>query len=256
MKYNPIEFYVKDGWRNPSGADLFGPRIHPITGGKDYHHGIDFGGKPRGADIKTPYGGKVVGVGSYPGRGRTVTIRIAEGILQNTQHHDKMLVKVGDIVRARDVIATNGTTGDVTGPHIHYELRKDVPALSGRPIGRYVWGDPAEYFAVGDEGASRRYHIVKSGETLYIISRNFEVTVEQLRAWNDRTPAQDRSLSIGTKLWIEPHLEDEPCGYRAEIDELKKELLAKQGELSAAMTQINNMQKDFSTMVKIGKKNL
>ena len=204
-EYNAIEYYTKEGWRVTSP---FGNRTSPITGATQLHTGVDFGGKTKGAEVKTPFGGKVVGVGEYPVRGKTVTIRIAEDILQITQHHDAFKVKVGDVVRTGDVIATNGISGSVTGPHIHYELRQDVPSLSGRPIGRYLWGDPAKYFATGD--FSRLSYVVESGDTLYTISKQFEVTVEQLREWNGRTSDQDKSLSVGTKLWIEPNVAVDP----------------------------------------------
>ena len=248
-KYNVVEYYQKEGWRVTSP---FGNRTSPITGVTQLHTGIDFGGKTRGADIKTPYGGKVVGVGEYPVRGKTVTIRIAEGILQITQHHDAIKVKVGDIVRTGDVIATNGISGSVTGPHIHYELRQDIPSLSGRPIGRYLWGDPAKYFAAGD--FDRRSYVVQAGDTLALISKQYEVTVEQLREWNGRTEDQDRSLAIGTRLWVEPPLEDpEPtvAELLAEIEKLKTQLADEKtrgDQLAARVSEYGNTGKQINAL--------
>jgi murein DD-endopeptidase MepM/ murein hydrolase activator NlpD len=139
---NIREFYTSQGWKVTSP---YGERVHPITGEKSFHYGIDFGGKPRGAPVTTPYGGEVVGAQFIASRGNTVVIRIAKGILQLIQHLDSMSVKVGQRVQAWDIIGTNGSTGDTTGPHIHYELRQDIPTLSGNPIGRYVWGNPDNY---------------------------------------------------------------------------------------------------------------
>ena len=239
-KYNAVQYYQGEGWRVTSP---YGNRTSPITGAVQLHTGIDSGGKTRGADVKTPYGGKVVGAGEYPVRGKTVTIRIAEGILQITQHHDAIKVKVGDIVRTGDVIATNGISGSVTGPHIHYELRQDIPSLSGRPIGRYLWGDPTRYFAAGD--FERQSYVVQSGDTLALISKQYEISVEQLRTWNGRTPEEDRSLAIGARLWVEPPLDEAEGGVGellAEIEKLKAELTEEQGKTAAALARGNELQ--------------
>lgn len=201
------EFYISQGWRVTSP---YGERTHPITGEKHFHYGIDFGGKSRGAPVPTPYGGEVVGsLFLTYGRGNTVVIRIAEGILQIIQHLDTLGVKKGQHVHAWDIIGTNGSTGASTGPHIHYELRKDIPTKSGSPVGRYVWGNPDNYKVPILPKDERVKYTVASGDTLASIASRFNVTVELLIEWNNITNP-DR-IYVGQELWISPPVEPEPA---------------------------------------------
>lgn len=133
---NPVSFYTAEGWRITSP---FGPRKHPLTGQQSQHNGIDFGDKPHGYPVRTPYPGTVVAAQFYASRGNTVVLRIAPNVHQLAQHLSSMAVAPGDTVDAGEVIGQNGSTGDSTGAHLHYELRK-----VGSPWGG-VWGDPAKF---------------------------------------------------------------------------------------------------------------
>ncbi len=134
---NPVKFYQAEGWRVTSP---FGPRIHPITGAVGSHHnGIDFGDKPSGYPVRTPYPGTVVAAQFYASRGNTVVLKIAPNVHQLCQHLQGFSCKVGDKLAAGDVVGLNGSTGDSTGAHLHYELR-----TAGSPWGQ-VWGDPAKF---------------------------------------------------------------------------------------------------------------
>lgn len=109
-------------------------RKHPVTGRKMPHLGIDIAA-PVGTPIEAAYGGKVISVrtSSYPGDQRTVAvnpgrtgnhvyIQNPDGERQWYGHCDDVRVKVGDTVKAGQVIATVGKTGVVTGPHVHFEV--------------------------------------------------------------------------------------------------------------------------------------
>jgi murein DD-endopeptidase MepM/ murein hydrolase activator NlpD len=133
-----VDFFLSEGWRVTSG---FGNRIDPATKVTKHHPGIDFGGRPRGSGVKTPYGGVVRATGTYGNRGVVVSIDLGDGVLQITQHHQSAVVKKGDVVKAGDVIAKNGDTGYTTGPHVHYELRVDTKT----DLGSRVWGNPENY---------------------------------------------------------------------------------------------------------------
>ena len=175
---NPIEFYFADGWRITSP---FGWRTHPISGERHHHNGTDLGGKPEGHPVKTPFAGKVIAARYFPGFGRTVAICITDNINQITAHHQSLECAPGDRVEAGETIATNGATGEATGPHIHYELRY----ADGGTIGRTVWGNPEEFYLEVEELQEEAisYHGVsdlRAAHILHIITEApiyFETTI-------------------------------------------------------------------------------
>lgn len=146
---NPVKFYTAQSWRVTSP---YGYRIHPITGAKQsFHNGVDFGDKPHGHPIQTPYPGTVIAAQFYESRGNTVVIKLGWGSKchQLCQHLSAFNVKVGDKVNPGDVIGFNGDTGNSFGAHLHYELR-----WAGNPWGD-VWGDPAIFILEDDEMEER-----------------------------------------------------------------------------------------------------
>ena len=202
----------------------FGPRKDPLGSGKIVqHNGIDFGGVPRGSLWTSPFPGIVSHLGTHGGRGKVAVVRIrGTRILQLFQHLDEFRCRVGDEIEQGYPIGTNGTTGNVTGPHLHYEIRWD----NGTPLGSPVWGDPAKF----DWEEDMKTYTVKRGDTLANIAKKFGVTVEDLRKWNGRTPDQDRSLAIGTLLYVaDPKPAPAP---NSEIDKLTARVKALEDVLS------------------------
>lgn len=142
--YNPLEYYQKLGWLVTSH---YGMRPDPFGSGVQVmHYGTDFAGKPRGYPVQTPYAGTVTARGAYGGRGQTVVMRLTPGVLQLCQHLDEYRCAVGDRLKAGDPVGTNGRTGNVTGVHMHYELRVDNGSILGSP----VWGDPRLFYLETD----------------------------------------------------------------------------------------------------------
>lgn len=116
-------------------TSLFGARKDPITGRTSAHRGVDFAGK-RGTPILAVADGVVIASETRSGYGRTVEIRHGDGLVTRYAHNDKNLVQVGDLVKQGQTIATLGSSGRTTGPHLHFEVLKD---------GRQV--DPLRYVA-------------------------------------------------------------------------------------------------------------
>lgn len=128
------------------GAKLtsaFGPRSHdPLTGKTlvDGHHdGYDLAAAS-GTAIRAAKAGRVAFAGAKGGYGRSIVLAHAGGWSTLYGHASRLAVKEGQKVRAGQVIAYVGSTGRSTGPHLHYELRRNGvavdPALSlasGRP---------------------------------------------------------------------------------------------------------------------------
>lgn len=101
----------------------FGKRRHPIRKSFIMHKGIDLAA-PRGTPILAVSAGVVTFSGWRNGYGRTVEIRHPNGWASVYAHAQRLLVKKGDHVLQGQSIAQVGSTGDVTGPHLHFEIRK------------------------------------------------------------------------------------------------------------------------------------
>lgn len=107
----------------------FGVRIHPITGVRKQHNGMDFGA-PSGTPIYAAESGIVIVSKTWSGYGNTVIIDHGNGLWTLYGHikNGGLLVNEGDSVKKGDKIALVGSTGNSTGPHLHFEVRKnEVP---------------------------------------------------------------------------------------------------------------------------------
>ncbi|NLY91430.1 MAG: peptidoglycan DD-metalloendopeptidase family protein [Firmicutes bacterium] len=111
----------------------FGERMHPILKEKRFHSGLDIA-VPSGTDVLAADRGKVLISGWNGGYGYYIAIDHGNGLSTAYAHNSRLLVKEGDLVAQGQVIAKSGSTGLSTGPHLHFEVRKD-----GAPV------DPALY---------------------------------------------------------------------------------------------------------------
>lgn len=117
---------VKSGYRLTSN---FGTRIHPITGQKHTHTGIDFAA-PQGTSIYAAEDGVVTVAQTMSGYGNCVIIDHGNGLWTLYAHirNGGIMVSQGDSVERGEKIAEIGSTGNSTGPHLHFEVRKnEVP---------------------------------------------------------------------------------------------------------------------------------
>ena len=110
------------GYRTISSA--YGNRMHPIHKRQIFHSGIDIAA-PSGANIIAAKDGTVIISRVEGGYGNTVVIDHGGGITTLYGHCSKLLVKAGQKVKAGDTIAKAGSTGVSTGPHLHFEVRKN-----------------------------------------------------------------------------------------------------------------------------------
>ena len=114
---------TSSGWVKPSNGyvtSTFGSRIHPITGRRRLHGGIDIGG---GGSIRAAKSG-VVEIATYsPSYGYYVQINHGGGMKSLYAHMTSGLqVSPGQSVSAGQTIGTMGTTGSSTGVHLHFEI--------------------------------------------------------------------------------------------------------------------------------------
>jgi murein DD-endopeptidase MepM/ murein hydrolase activator NlpD len=110
----------------------FGWRRHPILGYARFHAGIDFGAS-YGSVIRAAEGGRVIFSGWYSGYGNAVIINHGDGITTLYGHTSKLYVSDGQTVQAGDAIAAVGSTGLSTGPHLHFEVRKNGEPVDPMP---------------------------------------------------------------------------------------------------------------------------
>ena len=136
---NPFSF----NWL-PYVTSNYGWRIHPVTGEKDYHKGIDIG-VPTGTQIVASHDGKVIQAAfDAGGYGWYVAIEGKDGVVTKYAHCDSLEISVGQEVKKGDPIAKSGNSGNSTGPHLHFEVLKN---------GQYL--NPLFFAITGDDGSSR-----------------------------------------------------------------------------------------------------
>ncbi|MEH2288213.1 murein hydrolase activator EnvC family protein [Nostoc sp.] len=111
----------------------FGWRIHPILGYRRFHAGLDFAAS-YGSKIRAADSGTVIFAGWYGGYGRAVIIDHGNGMTTLYGHTSELYVSEGQAVERGQAIAAVGSTGFSTGPHLHFEVRRN-----GTPV------DPANY---------------------------------------------------------------------------------------------------------------
>ncbi len=105
-------------YRSTSG---YGYRVDPFTGRVAFHAGSDMAGE-FGTPILATAQGKVMAAERRGPYGLMVEIEHGRGIRTRYAHLERVLVKPGDIVHFRQKIATMGSSGRSTGPHLHYEI--------------------------------------------------------------------------------------------------------------------------------------
>lgn len=100
----------------------FGYRIHPISGERKFHTGIDIA-IPHGEEILAAQDGEVIYAGFMGGYGNVIIIDHGGGISTLYAHNSRLVVRLGSMVNQGDKIAECGSTGMSTGAHLHFEVR-------------------------------------------------------------------------------------------------------------------------------------
>jgi len=111
-----------------SVSSPFGMREHPRSGEENFHTGIDLS-IPLDNPVRATADGIVSFSGRNGGSGNLVVLEHGHGYSTLYAHNSRLSVKVGQKVKRGDIISYSGSTGNSTGPHVHYEIWKD-----GKPV--------------------------------------------------------------------------------------------------------------------------
>lgn len=113
------------GW--PVSGEItspYGYRVHPIWGTTIYHSGIDIG-VDEGTPVHAADSGVIVWSGWMGGYGYAVVIDHGNGLSTLYGHNSELAVDEGQSVYKGQVVAYAGSTGNSTGPHVHFEVREN-----------------------------------------------------------------------------------------------------------------------------------
>jgi murein DD-endopeptidase MepM/ murein hydrolase activator NlpD len=124
-------------------TSVFGWRTHPIYGGARFHTGIDLG-TPIGSPVLAAFTGTVISADWMGGYGNVVLIQHSDGLRSLYGHLSRPMVRPGQVVHQGTVIGLSGSTGNSTGPHLHFEMRR----LTG---GEWVAFDPGNALKVAQQ---------------------------------------------------------------------------------------------------------
>lgn len=118
----------------PKLSSGYGSRKHPVYRSVKHHNGVDLAA-PENSHVRVIAAGTVIFADSYAGYGKLVTVRHKGGYTSLYGHLSDIRVNPGAKLKAGDILGRVGSTGKVTGPHLHFEWR-----LNGKPI------DPLKVF--------------------------------------------------------------------------------------------------------------
>lgn len=109
----------------------FGWRLHPVSGGEDFHKGVDIAAA-EGTSILAALPGVVEETGYNDSYGNFVVLRHSDNLRTTYNHCSEILVQEGQQMARGDRIARVGSTGISTGPHLHFEV--EVQGLKADPL--------------------------------------------------------------------------------------------------------------------------
>lgn len=110
----------------------YGMRNHPISGGRRAHKGIDLAAST-GTPIRAPADGVVERANRFSGYGLYIALEHGGNIETRYGHLSRLNVTAGQRVTKGEVIGYVGSTGNSTGPHLHYEVRIAGEAVNPLP---------------------------------------------------------------------------------------------------------------------------
>jgi len=196
--------------------------------GRRVHSGVDIK-LEAGDPVNVAFDGVVRMARYYSGYGNCVVVRHYNGLETLYGHLSKIKVKVNQELKAGDLVGLGGRTGRATCNHLHFETRFQGKAFNPKQlidfntyclisdtfnITKATYGLSRDYLpgaatieltadnttAHNKSTKTKKYHTIKSGDTLSAISRRYGTSVKQLCSINGIKP--NKTLQLGTKLRV------------------------------------------------------
>lgn len=169
----------------------FGWRTHPIFGTGRMHTGQDFG-MPEGTPIQAVAPGKIKLAKKQGGYGNAVEVDHGGGYTTFYAHgqDDSYFVKAGQEVKKGDQLMRVGSTGYSTGPHLHYEVRKDGVAV-----------DPATatQIAIKAEAEAAKIELEKKKKEILPFLQQIDKEIAILQQYTNNPEAQKKIAELNLK---------------------------------------------------------
>ena len=162
-----------------------------------------------GDTLRTVFDGKIRYANYVSGFGNLVIIRHYNGLETYYAHQSKILVEPGDLLSAGDVIGLGGETGNALGPHLHFEIRymdnafdpEKVIDLENQCLKVTELQLTKKDFEWKKQWRERKYHKVKSGNTLGFIAITYNTSVKKILKINKGLKSTS-ILQIGQKIRV------------------------------------------------------
>ena len=121
-------FFLNRGFhfplRNFQVSSFYGPRINPVTGRSGRHEGVDLAA-PEGTEVYTVRSGTVSAQGEDPVLGKYIIVSHENNWVSLYGHLSEIKTALRQELQSASLIGKVGSTGQSTGPHLHFELRQN-----------------------------------------------------------------------------------------------------------------------------------
>jgi hypothetical protein len=185
-------------------------RTTSIFGHRRYrwHYGVDLA-LTTGDSVFAAFDGVIrICKYNYGGFGNYIMVRHHNGLETLYGHLSKQLVKVGQHVKAGELIGLGGSTGKSSGPHLHFEVRYQGNAIDPsllydfekHSIKYRVWDITPAYFKYIRDAKAAVYHRIRSGDTLGGIAVRYRTTISRICRLNHIS--RNTILRIGRRLRV------------------------------------------------------
>jgi len=197
-------------------------RFHPILKITRPHHGIDYAA-PQGTPVSAAGDSTVVFAGRRGQYGNLVILRHRNGYKTYYGHLSKILVKNNQEVRAGEPIGLGGRTGRATTTHLHFEtrflgehfnpariidfdnytLKQDKLIVDKYFFSKKKTADKSvnsQGAVAEDNSSTKKYHTIKTGDTLYALALRYKTTVSKITRLNGIS--ERKTLKVGSRLRV------------------------------------------------------